>query len=160
MALPRINWGDPSVKEFEAFGRDGKEELSLELIDAIYDDDLDWSEESKKLCTLRDSGGSLEITAYRRMLLKPEMFESVEDIAYDLEDRHALGAEPGFRFKAFTEEGLAEVKAAYDAFVAAFIKNYNVWACEPAAVIIVPVKELYDEADASTREECFGEKAE
>jgi hypothetical protein len=160
MALPKINWDDPRVKGFEAFGRDGKEELSLELIDAIYDDDLDWSEESKKLCELRDSGGSLEITAYRRMVVKPEMFDPVEDIAYDIEERHALGAEPSSRFDTFTDEGLAEVKAAYDAFIAAFIKNYHVWACEPVAIIIVPVKELYNEVDASTREERFGEKAE
>ena len=158
MALPKLNWNDPKVAEFDAFARDGKDDVSIELIDAIYDDDLDWTEESKRLCALRDSGGSLEIVAYRRMVLKPEMFEDIEDIQCTLEERYAIGPENGAKWTCFDPDGLAEVKTAYDAFVSAFIKHYKVWACEPVAVIVVPVKELYDEADDTTREEFFGER--
>lgn len=160
MALPRIHWNDPSVAKFDAVGREGKELLHSELSEAIYDDDLDWKEESKKLCALRDSGGSLEIIAHKRIVLKPEMFRDLDDIKYELEEQHCLSGDDGTNWEEFTPEGLAEVKAAYDAFVSTFIKHYHVWACEPAAVIVVPVKELYDEADALAREECFGEKTE
>lgn len=158
--LPRLDWNDPSVAGFDAFGREHQEHLDAEIIDAIYLSSLDWEIELARLRGMRDRGESLEIYAYNRKTIDASIFESLEDIQCDLEDRNDLAPEPQENWKAFTDEGRAEVQAAYDAFVAAFVKNYQVWACEPVAIVAVPVKELYDEAGKLELEYFWGEVEE
>ena len=159
--LERINWNDERVSKFGCFGRESMEHLKRELVDAIYDEDAcDIEARQREFKDKRDNGGEIEVVAYNRIILKPAMFAELDDVKCELEEQNLLSGDPGTNWEEFTPEGLAETKAAYDAFVATFIKNYQVWACEPAAIIVVPVKELYDEAGETEREEWFGEGGE